>query len=52
MRLELAMYCVCVYISLMTSSEFGRLYSVSVGKCCEEHQNGPCVLHNLDNIFG
>ena len=36
MRLELAVYRVCVYISLMTSGEFVRL----------------CVLHILDNIFG
>ena len=31
-RLELAMYRVCVYISLMTSGEFVRLYSLSVGQ--------------------
>ena len=41
-----------VYISLMTSGEFVRLYSLCVGQGCEEHQKGPCVLHILDNIFG
>ena len=45
-------YRVCVYISLMTSGEFVRLYSLSVGQGCEEHQKGSCVLHILDNIFG
>ena len=51
-RLELSMYRVCDYISLMTSGEFVRLYSLSVGQGCEEHQKGSCVLHILDNIFG
>ena len=34
------MYRVCVYISLMTSGEFVRLYSMSVGQGYEEHQKG------------
>ena len=46
------MYHVCVYISLMTSGEVVRLYSMSVGQGYEEHQKGSCVLHILDNIFG
>ena len=46
------MYRVCVYISLMTSCEFVRMYSLSVGQGCEEHQRGSCVLYILDNIFG
>ena len=51
-RLELVVYRACVYISLMTSGEFVRSYSLSVGQCCEEHQRGSCVLHILDSIFG
>ena len=43
---------VCIYISLMTSGEFVRLYSLSVGQGYGEHQRGSCVLHILDNIFG
>ena len=46
------MYRVCVYISLMTSGEFVRFYSLSVGQECQEHQKESCVLHILDNIFG
>ena len=46
------MYRVCVYITLMTSGEFVRLYSLSVGQGYEKHQKGSCVLHILDNIFG
>ena len=49
-RLELAMYRVCVYISLMTSGEFVRFYSPSVGQDCQEHQKESCVLHILDNF--
>ena len=45
-------YRVCVYISLMTSGEFVRFYSLSVGQDYQEHQMGSCVLHILDNIFG
>ena len=33
-------YRVCFYISLMTSGEFVRLYNLSVGQGCEEHQKG------------
>ena len=32
------MHCVCVYISLMTSGEFVRFYSLSVAQGCLEHQ--------------
>ena len=39
------MYRVCVYISMMTSSKFMRLYSLSVGQDCQEHQKESCVLH-------
>ena len=46
------MYHVCVYISLMTSDEFVRFYSQSVGQDCQEHQQESCVLHILENIFG
>ena len=46
------MYRACVYISLVTSGEFVRSYSLSVGQDCEEYQKGYCVLHILDNIFG
>ena len=46
------MYHVCVYISLMTSADFVRLYSLSVVQGYEEHQMGSCLLHILDNISG
>ena len=51
-RLELAVYRVCIYISLMTSGEFVRFYSLSVPQGCQEHQQELCVLHILDNVFG
>ena len=38
MRLELAVYRVVFYISLMTSGEFVRFYSLSVGQDWQEHQ--------------
>ena len=50
-QLELAVYRVCVYISLMTSGAFVRFYSLSVGQDCQEHQKEYCVLHILDNIY-
>ena len=40
-----AVYRVCVYISMMTSGEF-----VKFGQDCQEHQKESCVLHILDNI--
>ena len=46
------MYRVCVYISLMTSGEFVRFYSLPVGQDCPEYQKESCVLHILDNISG
>ena len=46
------MYRVCVYISLRTSGEFVKFYSLSVDQGCQEHQKESCVLHILDNIFG
>ena len=45
-------YGACVYISLMTSGEFVRLYILSIGQDCEEYQKGSCVLYILENIFG
>ena len=36
----------------VSSGEFVRSYSLSVGQGCEEHQKRFCVLHILDNIFG
>ena len=44
-------YCVCVYMSLMTSGEFVRFYSLSVVQGYQENQKESCVLHILDNIF-
>ena len=44
-RLELAVYRVCVYISLMTSGELVRFYSLSVAQSCQKHQQEFCVLH-------
>ena len=38
------MYRACVYISLMTSGEFVRLYSLSVGQGCEEDQDIVCYI--------
>ena len=52
MRLEIAVYRVCVYINLMTSGEFVRFFSLSVAQGCQEHQQEFCVLHILDNVFG
>ena len=44
--------CLSVYISLMTSGKFVRLYSLSVVQGCDEHQKGSCVLHIFDNTLG
>ena len=43
--------CLSVYISLMTSGKFVRLYSLSVGQGCDEHQKGSCVLHIFRQYF-
>ena len=51
-RLELDVYRVGVYISLMTSGELVRFYSVSVVQGCQEHQQEYFVPHILDKIFG
>ena len=51
MLLELDVYRVFVYISMMTSGEFGRFYSLYIVQDCQEHQQESCVPHVLDNIY-
>ena len=45
-RLELAVYRVCVYISLMTGAELVIVYSMSVVQCCQERQYESCVSYS------
>ena len=51
-RLELAAYRICVYISLMTSGELVRFYSLSVAQNCQEGTTGILCAAYFDNIFG